>query len=197
MSLCVHYRNLERVVYTLSIVQLACNVATLILFSPEGDGDVLAVALLCGLILFSFFTAVTMHRMLSFARSSGSDNSLSRVGGQYYVLLAQIPMWMVYILLWFSVTSSPSVLSISRTSCATARFLKHIECIPLGIEIVLAGIIPIASYFAARALRRRAVELHGTEMVAESVFGRKYIPAWMAPHVADLGGDVRLPSGVN
>ncbi|KAJ7259140.1 hypothetical protein B0H12DRAFT_427900 [Mycena haematopus] len=137
---------------------------------------------------------------LPVSRRADPKHPFSRVGAHYDALICRVIVGVTYITIGFSSTSLSKVLHTMCTSCASSKFFaKPAECVPLGMLILISCMVPIAAYSAAHALRCRAIEFYGTEMVTAPqstpvfpYFGTrngKLIPAWRVPHVADLAGD--------
>jgi len=191
-----------RLVYALSLLQIASSVATLALYGADGY----VVFTVVTPTAYAFCTAVMMHRMLSYARRPDPNHPHSRVKGQYYMLIYTVGMWVLCILVLFYYTTYRSaLLSTALAICAPWKFFANMKCVPLGMDTVLPFAILTTVHSASRALRRQAVELHGMDIVvaplvpvaqsasesaAAATDPKKFIPAWMAPHVADLARDV-------
>ncbi|KAJ7464102.1 hypothetical protein FB451DRAFT_1264647 [Mycena latifolia] len=143
------------------------------------------------------FTLITVYRMcvypslrieltrnprcrLSYTRRT-SANPLSRVQGQHSTLLFLAIMWALCAICTVGVHSEP------RSTCLAAR-LAPPRCISLGADVLLPPLLAAAPYTAARALRGCALGVYGTHMVPAPAPApiTELLPAWTAPHVADL-----------
>jgi hypothetical protein len=172
-------------------MQIVSGGATLALYGA--DGNVASKIIQVTPTLYAFLTAWIMHRMLSYVRRADPTNYISRVEGQYLQLIYFVGMWVVCITVWFGIPSQSARLSTVLASCPPTTFPANLKCVPLATDIMLPFSILGAVYSALRALQLRAVELHGTEMVAipvgcslSTTYPQNLIAAWMLPHVADL-----------
>ncbi|KAJ7893298.1 hypothetical protein B0H14DRAFT_2684617 [Mycena olivaceomarginata] len=183
-----------RLVYALCLLQIVSGVATLALYGA--DGNVASKIIQVAPTFYAFLTAWMMHLMLSYARRADPSDYRPRVEGQYRLLICTVGVWMYCILVSFWILPQSTRLSTALVSCPPTDFPANLKCVPLATDIILPFSILGAAYSALRALRRRAVELHGTEMVTIPVGCSLWVPppqnlvaAWMLPHVADLTRD--------
>ncbi|KAJ6454199.1 hypothetical protein C8R45DRAFT_1222951 [Mycena sanguinolenta] len=195
-------------IYALSIVQALCTVATAVsLLSGNRSVHPLhwqLVALFFAMATYPFSTALIAYRMLPVSRRADPNRSLSRVGAYYDALLCRIIVGVTFVYMWFIATSRSEILRTMRSSCVSSTFFAQpAECAALGMQVLIACIVTILACVAAHAVRRRAIELHGKEMVlappsTPPFFSfrsqePKPIPAWKAAHVAELVGDAEKP----
>ncbi|KAF7363051.1 hypothetical protein MVEN_00656900 [Mycena venus] len=191
-----------RFVYALCLLQIVSGVATLALYGA--DGSVASKVIQVAPTVYALITALKIHRMLSYAHRADPSQPLSRVEGQYLLLIYMVGMWVLCILVSF--WPQYRRFSTMLASCLSTNFPANLKCVSLATDIVFPFSILGAVYSALRALQRRAVELHGADMVAIPVecslsvtYPQNLIEAWMLPHVADLttcrGRDPREISG--
>ncbi|KAJ6521000.1 hypothetical protein DFH09DRAFT_1193417 [Mycena vulgaris] len=151
--------NAYRLVVVLSFVQLTSGIATIALYGI--DGGVFNKVIQLAQLVYAVLTVALMYHMLRYTHRAGT-NILSRVEGQYYFLIY-----------------------LTRTYCIPAEATSA-RCASIGADTVLPPGIIVAVYSALQALRRRAVAMHGTQMVPTLQPPATLIPAWMVPHVSEL-----------
>ncbi|KAJ6585969.1 hypothetical protein B0H19DRAFT_1111058 [Mycena capillaripes] len=187
-----------RLARRLSMLQLASSTATLALYGA--DGDYASKGLQLAPTIYALFTIGMLHRMLYYTRHVNQAKAFSRIDIQHSMLILMIGMWIYCIFCWMYSATQSAVLSATLASCAPhhSYFLTNPQCIPLWIDLVLPFLIIATLRSAMRALRQRAVSVHGTARIQGPVQTTSDIsndvpgaglPAWMAPnlHVADLG----------
>ncbi|KAF7346769.1 hypothetical protein MSAN_01815400 [Mycena sanguinolenta] len=190
-------------IHALSIVQTLCTLTTAVSLLYSTD-NAYPMALLFAMATYPFSTAVIAYRMLPVSRRADPSHSLSRVGAYYDQLLCRIIVGVTYVYIWFIATSMSEVLRTMRTSCASSTFFTQpAECAALGMQVFINCVVTIVACIAAYTVRRRAIEVHGTEIVLAPPFNppffsfwsqeQKPVPAWKAAHVADLAGDAEKP----
>ncbi|KAJ7670979.1 hypothetical protein B0H17DRAFT_1209229 [Mycena rosella] len=181
--------NAYRRVAALSLLQLTSGLSTIYIYGLHGSAGTFQLVL----SLYAAVTVVIMYRLLSHTRFT-SAHIISRVQGQYYSLL-YFAHWFFFVV---CSTTAAGVLSEPRWACLAERFDSP-QCMVLGVDMVLPYAIIAALYLAARALRRCAIAIHGTELITiqgtslvtilpppAGAPAAKLIPAWTTPHMADL-----------
>ncbi|KAJ6554643.1 hypothetical protein B0H19DRAFT_1154268 [Mycena capillaripes] len=187
-----------RLARRLSLLQLASSAATLALYGANGNyaSKVLQLAP----TIYALLTIGTLHRMLYYTRHVNKAKAYSRIDMQYCMLIYMIGMWALCVVCWIYGATQSAVLSNALASCAPhdSYFLRNSSCVPLWIDLFLPFLIIAALHSAMRALRQRAVSVHGTARIQGPVQNTPDtpnetpgvgLPAWLAPdlHVADLG----------
>ncbi|KAK7039814.1 hypothetical protein R3P38DRAFT_2902061 [Favolaschia claudopus] len=203
------FTSAYRLVYALSLIQIIASLARVALYGVE-DKWILNLYQVI-LPLYASGIAVSMHRMLRCTRSPVPDNDsrkcLNSVAGQYGNLVFMLPFWALAIGLECTYIYRSLLASTTIANCVAPLwrspdvfFLKHVQfgCLAIYPHLVLPLPILASLYNALRALRRRAIEVHGTDPVPDPEFTStnpnvvKYIPAWMACQAKDLIDDPAL-----
>ncbi|KAJ7166963.1 hypothetical protein C8R46DRAFT_1095650, partial [Mycena filopes] len=191
-----------RFIYALSLLQVVAGVATVCLYGLVGGVAKTIIQLTPP--AYALGTAVLMRRMLPYTtRKTDTPSNLSRVDVHYYNLIFTCFMWALCFVNTrdFDLYGLPKYEASSKALALCAQSapstMDSWKCIPPGMDAVLPIAIVVALFSTCRALKRRAVALYGTELVAapplessdqssNSTAETKLIPAWMAVQIADV-----------
>ncbi|KAJ7032613.1 hypothetical protein C8F04DRAFT_554374 [Mycena alexandri] len=147
------------------------------------------------------FTSRTLtHTSLQYI--SRTDTSvLSRVNTHYALLLNYAAICSpVSIMALYMVERK--VIPAASVTCRATMFTSW-QCIPLGINFVFPYVLAVTAFSASQFLRRRALAIHGSALVAVPppvprpwLWLDKDVPAWRAPHLAEFESPVSVEDGV-
>ncbi|KAJ7696127.1 hypothetical protein B0H14DRAFT_3041148 [Mycena olivaceomarginata] len=158
-----------RLVYALCLLQIVSGVVTLALYGADGNGTTPTSAPRC------FFLPLRL-------KWPPKSSSACIAASPYPEFIH--PQILVLVSFWIPAPVHP-IFHCTRVLPNQTDFPANLKCVPLrdGHHAPLLNLRRRLLYSALRALRRRAMELHGTEMVTVPV------GSWMLPHVADLTRD--------
>ncbi|KAJ7152058.1 hypothetical protein C8R46DRAFT_1228915 [Mycena filopes] len=156
-------------IYALSLLQAGIGMATF-WAADVSEQLTLAISVHLVLVISGLLGALVMHRRLVTSLLSTESDSLSsrirfsRVDTQYtdLVILSFLGFASVFI-----ITSNYELYLPGVGFCTSAsQAITQPACIPLAMDILLPSTIAVTTFFAARVLRRRAITLYGTDLVA-------------------------------
>ncbi|KAF7356242.1 hypothetical protein MVEN_00955700 [Mycena venus] len=165
----------RRLLYSSACISSCIFILSLAEFCAAGHRNRFTGIFQISVALSSFATSLILMILLRLGRTPGSQQRLARTDSQMFVLCGLGLTWIGFVC---------TLVAINEEVC---RRDSTGVCFLFVIENILCWSLFITMFGAAYAMYRRAVTLHGNEMVPMPN-PPPLVPAWRLSHISDSAG---------